>query len=126
MPADKRRPTWLPRLAEAVAGEHLNDRNVFEPNEANADAVIRGIREELSLLPDSDWITWGRWFLADRSTRTISPFSKTTTPDYIQRRIKENTVKSLDEAERLALGDPHFLEQIAAARRSLPPDKTDK
>src|SRR6266480_5828637 len=126
MPVSKRTPEWLPRLAEAVAGQHLNARGVFEANESSAGATFKKIRDELALLPDSDWIMWGRWFLADRFTRTISPFSKATVPDYIKRLIKENTVKSLDEAEQLAVGDPHLLEQIAAARKSLPPEKADK
>jgi hypothetical protein len=34
---------------------------------------------------NDDWVVWGRWFLADRATRTISPFSKVTIPEYRQR-----------------------------------------
>jgi hypothetical protein len=41
---------------------------------------------------------WVRWFLADRSTRTISPFSSITVPEYVQRRVEENTVESLQES----------------------------
>jgi hypothetical protein len=69
---------------------------------------------------DDDWATWGRWFLADRSTRTISPFSKITIPDYIENRIKENTQASLDEAEMLAVGNAELLKRITHASEALP------
>jgi hypothetical protein len=45
---------------------------------------------------------WARWFLDDRGTRTISPFSSTTVPEYTQRRIQENTLESLHEAVSLS------------------------
>jgi len=34
---------------------------------------------------NDDWVVWGRWFLADHSTRTISPFSKVTIPEHRHR-----------------------------------------
>ena len=68
---------------------------------------------------DDDWVVWGRWFLADPSTRTISPFSKITVPQYIQNRIKENTAESLGEAEQLAYGNTNLLARISEARKAL-------
>ena len=68
---------------------------------------------------DDDWVVWGRWFLADRATRTISPFSKITVPQYIENRIKEKTPQSLDEAEQLAIGNPELLQRISEARKTL-------
>ena len=70
---------------------------------------------------DDDWVVWGRWFLADRATRTISPFSKITVPQYIENRIKEKTAPSLDEAEQLAVGNPEVLQRISEARKTLGP-----
>jgi hypothetical protein len=61
----------------------------------------------------------GRWFLADRSTRTISPFSKVTVPEYIENRIKDNRAESLNEAEQLAVGNSQVLERIQRARQAL-------
>jgi WD40 repeat protein len=78
-PTEKHAPEWLPRLAEAIAGEHLNERGVFEPLSQDPAEVLREIKQQLSNEPGGDdWITWGRWLLADRSTRRISPFSKIT------------------------------------------------
>ena len=61
----------------------------------------------------------GRRFLADPATRTISPFSKITVPQYIENRIKENTAESLAEAERLAYGNVELLERIGKAQAAL-------
>jgi hypothetical protein len=49
-------------------------------------------------------------------TRTVSPFARQTVPEYIEDRIKEDSVQSLDEAARLAVGNDPLLERIAAAR----------
>ncbi len=68
---------------------------------------------------DDDWLVWGRWFLAERATRTISPFAKITVPEYIENRIRENTPESLEEAGRLGAGKPELLQRISEARKSL-------
>ncbi len=82
--------------------------------------TINQIREKLSRESgDDDWVVWGRWFLADPATRTISTFSKITVPEYIENRIKENTEESLDEAERLTVGNAAMLARIAQARGAL-------
>jgi WD40 repeat protein len=113
-------PEWLPRLAEAVAGVHLNDHGVFELLTEDPGRVLEEIRAQLSRGPaNDDWTIWGRWFLADRSTRTISPFSKITVPEYIENRIKENTTAALDEAEQLAVGNAQLLQRIQQARETL-------
>jgi WD40 repeat protein/serine/threonine protein kinase len=119
-PIGKNPPKWFPHLAEAVAGQQLNDRGFFEPLREDPIQVIEELRAQLSRAPADDaWAIWGRWFLADRSTRTISPFSKITVPEYIEKRIKENTPASLDEAESLAVGNADFLKRIANARAKL-------
>lgn len=112
----------LLRLANAVAGEHLNDQGVFEPLHEDSAELLKQIKEQLNHeSSDNDWVIWGRWFLADRSTRTISPFSKVTVPEYIENRIKENTAESLDEAEQLAVGNSELLKRIARAKESFSP-----
>lgn len=118
-------PEWLPRLAEAIAGEHLNAEGVFEPGKTDPVDVIKEIKGKLSQGSDNDdWVIWGKWFLADRSTRTISPFSKVTVPEYAEDLIKESTRASLDEAEQLAIGNEQLLARIRKARESL--QKTSK
>jgi hypothetical protein len=47
-------------------------------------------------------------------------YSKITIPEYIENRIKEKTVQSLDEAEMLAIGNADLLKRITQAREALP------
>jgi len=121
VPSGEAWPEWLTRLAEAIAGQHLSDRGIVElPNKESAE-LIREIKDQLSREPvDDKWAIWGRWFLGDRSTRTITPFSKLTVPEYIRNCIEEHTRESLYEAEQLSAGNAQLLEQIVAARKSLP------
>lgn len=119
-PAGEVPPQWLSTLADAIAGQHLNERGFLEPLTKDADDALTEIKEQLSRQSaNDDWVIWGRWFLADHSTRTISPFSKITVPEYIENRIKENTAESLDEAEQLAIGNAELLERIARSRGAL-------
>jgi WD40 repeat protein/tetratricopeptide (TPR) repeat protein len=102
-PAPTRFPDWLFPLSEAISGQVLNKQGILEPTKLSRIETIHQIRQKLSQETGADdWVIWGRWLLADRSTRTISPFSKITVPEYIGDRIKENTVKSLAEAEQVA------------------------
>jgi len=111
--------SMLLRMASAIAGQRLNDRGVLEPLAEDSSQVLEEIREQLGKSSvDDDWTVWARWFLADRSTRTISPFSKITVPEYIENRIKENTPASLDAAEQVALGSAELLGRIAKAREA--------
>ena len=79
-------PDWLLPLAEAVSGHRLNPQGVLEATGQDPVTVISRIRQQLDQAPtNDDWVVWGRWFLADRATRTISPFSKVTLPEHRQR-----------------------------------------
>jgi dipeptidyl aminopeptidase/acylaminoacyl peptidase len=83
-------PDWLLELAEAVAGERLNPQGVLEPTGQDPATVIARIRQQLGQAPgDDDWVVWGRWFLADRATRTISPFSKVSIREYNELRAQK-------------------------------------
>jgi hypothetical protein len=79
-------PDWLLPLAEALAGERLNPQGVLEPTGQDPATVIGRIRQQLEQAPgNDDWVVWGRWFLADRATRTISPFSKVAILEHLKR-----------------------------------------
>jgi WD40 repeat protein/tetratricopeptide (TPR) repeat protein len=110
-------PGWLLQLATAVCGEVLGARGVLEYT--NQVQALNQLRQTLSEQPGSDdWLTLGRWLLADRSTRTISPFSRITVPEWIERRFKENMTNSLAELEQWAIssGDAVLLERVSHAR----------
>jgi WD40 repeat protein len=123
-PAQAKRPDWLLQLAEAVSGQVLNSQSVLEPTKLNRAEVLNGIRYRLKHEPDGDdWAAWGGWFLANASMRTISPFSKVTVPEYVDRLLEAPTAQALAEAESLAFGSPELLQRIAVARQRLKPTR---
>jgi WD40 repeat protein len=113
-------PDWLLQLAEVISGETLNHQGMLEATKFNRGDILNQIRQRLTQESDDDqWVRWGRWFLGDPATRTISPFSRITVSEYNESRIKEGSIASLAEAERLASGDAKLSERIAEARGTL-------
>jgi len=114
-------PDWLPALAEAVAGQHINDQEVSEVLPVE---VLYRLRQTLSANTTSDsYGRWARWFFADSATRTISPSSNVTVPEYVNRRIEENTRESLQEATLLsstnALAFARLAQQLVATNQAM-------
>jgi WD40 repeat protein/serine/threonine protein kinase len=113
-------PSWLGELVEAVSGQKVGPKGALEETKLNRTETLKQIRKRLIREPDDDpWVQWGRWFLADPATRTISPSSKVTVPEYVKIQLQEGTAESLDEAERLANGDAYLLQHISDARHAL-------
>jgi WD40 repeat protein/Flp pilus assembly protein TadD len=113
-PRQARFADWLFELTEAISGQVLNKQGILEPTRLNRLETINQIRQKLNQeTGEDDWVIWERWLLADRATRTISPFCKITVAEYIEDQIKEDTVESLGEAEQLAYenGEPAQLIQ---------------
>jgi tetratricopeptide (TPR) repeat protein len=119
-PTPAKFPDWLSPLSEAISGQVLNQQGILEPTKLSRIETINQIRQKLSQEPGADdWVIWGRWLLADRATRTISPFSKITVPEYIGDRIKEDTVESLAEAEQVAYENGAPAQLIQQAHQAL-------
>ena len=92
-------PPWLADLAEAVAGEKLNRRGVFESLTEQQLDLLNDLRRRLEIAPSSnDWTVWGRWLLADASNRTISPASKMTYRQYRERHLPEQVAAKEKES----------------------------
>jgi WD40 repeat protein/predicted Ser/Thr protein kinase len=105
-------PDWLPALAESVAGLAVGTQGSIRLPESDFDRV----RQRLNALTDNDAFSRVvRWFLADRATRTISPFQSEAVAQYVQRRIEENTLASLEEAIRLDPTNVLALARLAKA-----------
>ncbi|HTX22090.1 MAG TPA: AAA family ATPase [Candidatus Aquilonibacter sp.] len=115
-PVSSKFPDWLPLLAQAISGYTLNQYSVLVPTKLDRAQTLKELNKSPS---DDDWTVWGRWFLADPATRTISPFSQMTVPQYTEDLVQENTTNSLNEAEPLAFGNTNLLQQIFAARQTL-------
>ena len=116
-PAHGAVPTWLPRLAEAVAGKRLNEETgVIEdiPDQWNS---IEALRTELaSLNGDEPFTLFGRWFLADTINRTISPYSKVTVRSYVEEWIKSGDDSAMNDAEEMVVGNKELRDRVIARR----------
>ncbi len=76
-------PSWLPDLAEAVAGMTISDSSAYISVDPQK---YFKLKEQLAQASGDDfWSKAGRWFFADRNSRTISPLSSITTTDYLNR-----------------------------------------
>lgn len=66
-------PGWLLDLVTICVGKRLTDAGNLE-SAADTLAKIDDVRRTLAALPDdAPYVEWGRWFLADRATRSIAP-----------------------------------------------------
>jgi eukaryotic-like serine/threonine-protein kinase len=73
IPAGVPTPDWLVELATICAGKRVRDDGRFDDT-SESGTKIAEIRRELVALPaDAPYVEWGRWFLSDRSTRSIAP-----------------------------------------------------
>jgi WD40 repeat protein/tetratricopeptide (TPR) repeat protein len=87
---------WLAELAEAVAGQRINEKGI---SEAVPVSELFRLRRQLANSQASDTCTrWGQWFFADRSKRTLSPSAGVTFDEHLKRLIEHWTLEDLSEA----------------------------
>jgi eukaryotic-like serine/threonine-protein kinase len=117
--APRRCPAWLLQLAEALSGSRLNKQGILEQTGMDRANAVAQVRETLKSKPEQeDGVMWGRWLLADRFSRNISPFSSITLLQYVDNEINECTPESLEEAAQLALGNAQLLQRVLEKRTS--------
>jgi WD40 repeat protein len=118
-PLNARMPEWLPRLAEIVGGFQLNAQTgLLEPLPERWQK-LEALRKELAGSKAEDAFTaFGKWFLAEPNSRTISPFSKVTVAEYIDRCVASGEEDSY-WAESLAAGNDELMAKIDAKRAQL-------
>jgi hypothetical protein len=91
-------PDWLLDLAEAVGGYHLNEQSVAEYQE-NAAQQIQRLRQTIAAADETSSLTrWGKWYLADRGTRSIGVDSTVKVPDYATHLTQGTELAALEEA----------------------------
>jgi WD40 repeat protein len=118
-------PSWLPALAEAVARQHLNERQMTEP--VPAEQFFR-LKEELNSLPDSPLsVHWAKWFMADPAQRTISPNSTIGLRAYRDGLLRAGTKAALRRAIRLdptdALAHARLAQLLISPEQTAPPPR---
>jgi WD40 repeat protein len=90
-------PAWLGQLAEAVGGFQLGEGGgtelVSQPWER-----LNAIRTEIAKGGESDaFAKWGKWFLADRATRTIAYYSSTPITAFVNDLVVQGGTNALNE-----------------------------
>src|SRR5262249_35532373 len=86
----------LADLAEAVIGKRVNVQGALE---SVSPTTLAQVRQRVASLPrDADFTRWLEWFFADRSTRTISPYSPVTVPQYTDSLLQETNAVTWHEA----------------------------
>lgn len=78
LPRNKTAPGWLLTLAETLAGMRLDDNGVFQIIKSDPSQTRKEVEAQIEKESDEEWSAWGRWWLGDRQTRKISPFSQIT------------------------------------------------
>jgi hypothetical protein len=117
-------PTWLPDLAEAVAGQRMDARDMSIAVPVTELFKLRQRLRELS--GPGHYERWAQWFLASGLTRTLSPVSTVTVPEIVQRLIEENTSESLRQAVWLAPTNALALARLALTVAVPRSDETSK
>jgi WD40 repeat protein/serine/threonine protein kinase len=101
-------PSWLPELAEALAGRRFTQQGLLEPV---SPTVLWAVQEKMAswvavnkLQPDAPWVHWAKWFVALPNSRTILPSSGLTLARYAEASAKNHV--SLAAAKEALLLQP--------------------
>jgi class 3 adenylate cyclase/WD40 repeat protein/tetratricopeptide (TPR) repeat protein len=105
--ASGRAPSWLAGLAEGCAS-------------GGGSRILQIRQQVLASKATDDFTRWGKWFFADHGTRTISPNSRTTIPEHVQRLAAGNTLEGLKLAVRLQPTNGLALARLARALVTVP------
>lgn len=106
-------PAWLGDLANAICGYRLDNFGAAEllPNAWNR---LMNVNSTLANAPAAQvYVAWGKWFLADRSTRTLSAFATTPVGEYVRERVEEGTPGALNEVLDLEPNNALALAKVA-------------
>ncbi len=104
-------PEWLPTFAEALAGQRLDAAGL--PQSVPFEELVtlqEQVRRDAS---DDACSRWVNWFLNEDLDRAMSPSSSLTIEGYVQQRIAQNTVDSLQDAMRLSPNNGLALARLA-------------
>lgn len=102
-------PEWLPELANAVVGVA---RDNIHPGRNTG--ILFQLRNHFNSSPKREFYDrWGAWFLGDRTSRAISPFSDLNTQEFLKTLINENSFDSILQAVSLAPTNAKALARLA-------------
>jgi WD40 repeat protein/tetratricopeptide (TPR) repeat protein len=91
-------PDWLPELAEAVAGQRIDEEGISTV--VPVDRLFQ-LKQTLTQHDSQDYYkVWARWFFADSATRTISPLCPVTVPELRDQLAKQRTQNEIRRQAR--------------------------
>jgi hypothetical protein len=85
-------PAWVSTLFDQIVGQHLGDEASFPAR------ITEAIRQPSVSDSQEDRAVFAKWLTADHGTRTISPLSSETIPQYIDCRLKIGSEEAISEA----------------------------
>jgi len=102
-------PKWLLALAEAVGGQRITDKRIFENVPATRFPQLRRAAENS---PNNDiFASWARWFCMDRFFRPCAPSSAQNRAAFVRQLIEKsycsgNVDQNLDSLRAAVMLDP--------------------
>jgi hypothetical protein len=109
-------PPWLADLAEAAAQAKVSTAGNLEP--VGEDKLLRLSQERLATTSTEPWATFGRWYFADATMRTVSPWSGYSLHDYVRGLASQGSEESYKYAETLCLKFPVWSAEIQTVRKA--------
>ncbi len=98
-------------LAEAILGQRVDDEGALE--RVSHDHLVEVKKRIAELPPETDCSRWLSWILADRTTRSISPYSQVTISNHVWSLAQDTNVSSWSEALRLCPEQKYAFAQLA-------------
>ena len=106
-------PSWLPELAEAVAGLRVNAQGSIESFPAEQ---FQALKRQINAIVANDlYGRWAKWLFLDAETRTTSPSSSITVPQYTKRNLHRHDIQLFRAAVRLSPNNGLALARLARA-----------
>ncbi|MFN7137952.1 MAG: TIR domain-containing protein [Limisphaerales bacterium] len=116
-------PAWFSELSDAVGGYRLDNHGAAEVFSGSWENFV-SVRSKVMQAPENDpFAIWTRWFLSERTTRTISAFSSTTLDEYIRGLVEQGSEASINTA--LNYQPNHAPALVRLARLSKDPLQSD-
>lgn len=111
LPPDSTPPAWLASLVESIAGQRWEEKGVKALPWSELYALRDAIGTESR---GGDWLTWARWLFADRSDRTLTPFTSRPVSGYVDELVRGDNPQGWVEALRLQPTHLGAMERLAA------------
>ena len=105
-------PNWLPHLAESLAGQRLNEQDLYEP--VAAGEFLDARQTVLAGRGNDAYQRWGEWFFTSSASAGLSPSSPISRESHLQACLDANTESSLLEGLDLAPRNARLLEAYLA------------